>query len=125
MHEFATLCRRRGLALILDETYRDFDSREGPPHELLSDPDWAEVVIQLYSFSKAYRLTGHRVGAMLASPARLAEVEKFLDTVAICPNQIGQRAALWGMRNLGQWLGGERAEILARRAAITAAIPGG
>jgi hypothetical protein len=43
-----------------------------------------------------------------------------LDTVTICPNQLGQRAALWGMRNLGQWLAGERAEILDRRAAAEA-----
>jgi aspartate/methionine/tyrosine aminotransferase len=81
------------------------------------DPDWDDTLIHLYSFSKAYRLTGHRVGAMVASEARLAEVEKFLDTVAICPPQVGQIAALWGMRNLGQWLAGERDEILARRAA--------
>ncbi len=115
---FYDLARAHGLALIVDETYRDFDSRSGAPHDLFTDPDWAETLIHLYSFSKAYRLTGHRVGAVVASRARLAEIEKFLDTVAICPNQIGQRAALWGMRNLAQWLAGERAEILRRRAAI-------
>ena len=54
----------------------------------------------------------------MASPARLAEVEKFLDTVAICPPQIGQIGALWGMRNLRDWLAGERLEILARRDAV-------
>ena len=117
------LCRARGIALVLDETYRDFDSRPGPAHDLFSDPDWDDTLIQLYSFSKAYRLTGHRVGAMVASAVRLAEAEKFLDTVAICPPQIGQRAALWGMRNLAQWLAGERAEILDRRAAITEGFP--
>ncbi|MCF7700069.1 aminotransferase [Loktanella sp. M215] len=116
---FRDLCRARGIALIVDETYRDFDSRTGAAHDLFTDPDWDDTLIQLYSFSKAYRLTGHRVGAITASAARLAEVEKFLDTVAICPNQLGQRAALWGMRNLDQWLAGERAEILDRRAAIT------
>ena len=115
---FRDLCRTRGIALIVDETYRDFDARTGPAHDLFTDPAWDDTLIQLYSFSKAYRLTGHRVGAITASPARLAEVEKFLDTVAICPNQLGQRAALWGMRNLDQWLAGERAEILDRRAAI-------
>ena len=78
------------------------------------------MLIQLYSFSKAYRLTGHRVGAICASPARLAEVEKWLDTVAICPPGLGQRAALWGMENLGDWLAAERRDILARRAAMTA-----
>ncbi len=121
---FRDLARARGLALIVDETYRDFDSRHsgvngGRPHDLFADPDWADSFIHLYSFSKAYRLTGHRVGAMIASEQRLAEVEKFLDTVAICPNQLGQIAALWGMQNLTQWVAGERAEILARRRAMT------
>jgi len=116
---FFDLCRRHKIALIIDETYRDFDSRTGAPHNLFQDPDWDDTLIQLYSFSKAYRLTGHRVGAIVASAARLAEAEKFLDTVTICPNQIGQRAALWGMQNLGHWLAQERLEILDRRAAIT------
>ncbi len=115
---FARLAREAGIALVLDETYRDFHSRPGPPHALFSDPDWDDVLIQLYSFSKAYRLTGHRVGALVASPARLREVEKYLDTVTICPNQIAQRAALWGLRNLDAWLEGERREVLARRAAL-------
>ncbi len=119
---FRDLARSHGLALIVDETYRDFDARSGAPHDLFTDPDWADVFIHLYSFSKAYRLTGHRVGAVVASAARLAEVEKFLDTVAICPSQLGQIGALWGMRNLGQWVAGERAEILARRAALTGAF---
>lgn len=124
---FRDLAREKGLALIVDETYRDFDSRSGRPHDLFADPDWADVFIHLYSFSKAYRLTGHRVGAIVASVERLAEVEKFLDTVAICPGQLGQIGALWGMRNLGQWVAGERAEILARRAALVggfATLPG-
>jgi len=124
---FFEVCRARGIALIVDETYRDFHSLEGAPHDLFTDPDWRETFIQLYSFSKAYRLTGHRVGAIVTSPARLAEVEKFLDTVSICANQLGQMAALWGMQNLRQWLGGERAEILARRAAVEthiAPLPG-
>ena len=120
---FHDLARETGLRLIVDETYRDFDSRSGAPHDLFADADWSDTLIQLYSFSKAYRLTGHRVGAMIASGEMLAEAEKFLDTVTICPNQLGQHAALWGMQNLAQWLSGERAEILDRRAAISEAMP--
>lgn len=124
---FRDLCRGKGLALIVDETYRDFDSRTGAPHDLFADPDWDDTLVHLYSFSKAYRLTGHRVGAVVASTARLAEAEKFLDTVAICPSQLGQIGASWGMRNLGQWVAGERDEILARRKAMVegfASLPG-
>lgn len=115
---FRDLARARGIALIIDETYRDFHSADGPPHDLFTDPDWGDTVIQLYSFSKAYRLTGHRVGALIAGDQRLAQVEKFLDTVTICPAQLGQHAALWGMRNLGDWLAGERQEILTRAQAV-------
>jgi len=119
---FLALAREAGIALVLDETYRDFHSADGPPHGLFADPGWADTLIHLYSFSKAYRLTGHRVGALLASPARLAQVEKFLDTVTICPPQLGQHAALWGMEHLGDWLAAERREVLARKRAMVTGL---
>ncbi|HHX90322.1 MAG TPA: aminotransferase [Paracoccus sp.] len=118
IRRFADLAAHHGLALILDETYRDFHTQDGPPHTLFSDPGWDEVLIHLYSFSKAYRMTGHRVGAIATNPRQLAEIEKFLDTVTICVSGPGQMAALWGLENLGDWLAGERQEILRRRAAM-------
>ena len=117
---FYDLAEAKGLALIVDETYRDFDSRREPPHAIFSRPGWRDRFIHLYSFSKAYRLTGHRVGAMIAGEARLAEVEKFLDTVTICASRIGQIAALEGLRTLSQFVSGERDEFLARRKALEA-----
>jgi aspartate/methionine/tyrosine aminotransferase len=115
---FYQLARKHRIALIIDETYRDFHSALGMPHNLFQQNEWDETVVHLYSFSKAYRLTGHRVGALVTSEKRLGEVEKFLDTVSICPNQLGQKAALWGMQNLSEWLKGERLEILRRKQAI-------
>ncbi len=121
---FFDLARETGLYLIVDETYRDFDARPAPPHQLLQASDWDQTLIQLYSFSKTYRLTGHRVGAIIAKPELLHQIEKFQDTVAICPPQTGQIAALWGLQHLAQWVAGERAEILDRRAAILDGMPG-
>ena len=123
LRAFFDLARARGLALIVDETYRDFAARDGAPHDLFQTPDWDRTLLHLYSFSKAYRLTGHRVGAMLTAPDRLVDAEKFLDCVAICPPQLGQRAALWGMRHLRDWVAGERREILDRRDAIVGGFP--
>jgi aspartate/methionine/tyrosine aminotransferase len=123
LRAFYDLARSRRLTLIVDETYRDFDSRTAPPHELLQETDWEQTLIHLYSFSKAYRLTGHRVGAIAASPDHLFEMEKFLDTVTICPSQLGQIGAHWGIQNLQNWLGGERNEILARKQAIIDGFP--
>jgi len=115
LHEFAQLARRNKLALIIDETYRDFHSLPGPPHSLFNDPHWRDTLIHLYSFSKAYHLTGHRIGALIAAPTILAQVEKFLDTVAICPNPLGQKAALYGLYNLADFVALERQKILQRR----------
>jgi aspartate/methionine/tyrosine aminotransferase len=113
---FMALAKEFGLALIIDETYRDFHSKSGAPHDLFAADDWPDNLIHLYSFSKVFRLTGHRVGALVASTQRLREVEKFLDSVAICPNQIGQKAALHGLQHLSQWGAEQRDEILKRRA---------
>ena len=121
---FAQLAARHKIALIVDETYRDFHtdtpagSGVGAPHGLFTNPDWDQTFIHLYSFSKAYRMTGHRVGAIAASPERLSQIEKFIDTVTICVSGPGQMAALWGLENLEAWLAGERLEILERRAAM-------
>jgi len=120
---FFKLAQETGIKLIVDETYRDFHSQTGAPHGLFQQADWDQTLFHLYSFSKAFRLTGHRVGALISSPELLSEAEKFLDTVAICPSQIGQFSALWGLQNLTEWLAGERLEILARRAAIEAEMP--
>jgi aspartate/methionine/tyrosine aminotransferase len=120
--EFAEIARENDAMLVLDETYRDFLRSEERPHGLFADPGWRETVVHLYSFSKSFRLTGHRTGAMIAAADRLAEVEKVLDTVTICPPQLGQKAALWGLRNLGAWVAGEREEVLRRRAAVMAAL---
>ena len=43
--------------------------------------------------------------------------------MTICPSQLGQIGALYGMQNLRQWVAGERAEILSRRAAIEEGFP--
>ena len=118
LNEFYELAKARKIALILDETYKDFRNQIGAPHFLLADPDWQKTLIQLYSFSKSYRLTGHRIGAVIGSPELLAEIEKFLDSVTICPSQVGQYAALWGLNNLSDWVAEQRQVLLERQAFI-------
>ena len=113
---FAALCRRRGLWLILDETYRDFlPAQSVPPHRLFGDPDWADVLVHLYSFSKSYCIPGHRVGAVAAGGEFRAELLKVLDTMQICPPRAAQTALAWAIDGLRDWRAGNRA-IMAERA---------
>ena len=97
------LARSHGIALVIDETYKDFRTTTGPPHQLMQRSDWDQNLIQLFSFSKSYALTGYRVGAMVANAETNREVAKILDNLAICPPHIGQLAALYGLRHMGEW----------------------
>ena len=115
---FADLCRTRGLWLILDESYRDFLPESAlPPHSVFQDPDWREFVVHLYSFSKAYCVAGHRVGAMVCGPAVRAELNKVLDTMQICPPRGPLPGLTWAIDNLHAWKAGNRA-IIAERARV-------
>jgi len=97
------LCREAGIALVLDETYRDFLGHANVPHALFQRPDWRETLIHLYSFSKVFCLTGYRVGAIVADAKFLDEIGKEMDCVAICPPHIGQIGAAFGLESLDDW----------------------
>ncbi len=107
---FAELARRRGVALIIDETYRTFRPTTAPAHELFSDPEWHDTVISLHSFSKDLAIPGHRIGAVVSGPAVQVEALKILDCVAISASWIGQEACIAGLMHAGDW----RAEQSAR-----------
>jgi aspartate/methionine/tyrosine aminotransferase len=120
---FAALCRRRGVALVIDETYRDFIGRGNPrPHGALVKPSWRDTVIQLYSFSKAYCVPGYRLGALVADTPTLAEIAKILDCMQICPGRAPQHALAWAVDALADWRDGNAGVILDRAAAFVAAI---
>ena len=120
IHAFHCLAREAGLALVLDETYRDFLPGDGPPHGLFARSDWAETLVHIYSFSKVYSLTGYRVGALVASGDLLAEVAKAADCVAICAPAIAQEAALYGLRHLADFRAEKRRTVLERVAQFRA-----
>ena len=114
LQNFFDLCKSNQIRLIIDETYKDFHPNASQPHTLLENNNWDQVLTILYSFSKTYRMTGHRVGALLTSKKNLIEIEKALDTFTVCPPQLGQYAANWGLNNLEAWAADRRTEILQR-----------
>jgi len=126
IHAVAALCRQSGLMLVLDETYRDF-LPAGPAHRLFQDADWGDGLVHLYSFSKAYCIPGHRVGAIAADGAVMTELEKAFDTFQICPPRPTQAALAWAIPALRAWREGNRALMAGRAASFrrfTAPLPG-
>ena len=119
---FAELAREAGIALVVDETYRDFlPDGLTRPHGLFADPAWRDTVIQLYSFSKSYAVPGYRLGAVVADAAVLAEIAKVLDCLTICPPRVAQAAVAWAVEGTRAWRAGVRATIN-RRAALFAEV---
>lgn len=109
--ELFSLARARSIALMLDETYKDFLPEGTVPHELFRDPHWGNTFVFLYSFSKVYSLTGYRVGALAGGPHFINAVAKIADTLTICPPHISQKAALFGLHRLADWTAQKRDEL--------------
>ena len=115
---FAALCLDRGVTLILDETYADF---------MPDAPAEAAGAVRLYSFSKAYAVPGHRVGAMTVPEPLAPHLLKVLDCLHICPQRPAQRALAWAVDGLRGWRLDNRAEMAGRAALVRerfAALPG-
>ena len=106
--KFSNFAKDNNIKLVIDETYKNFGNKQS---NVLYKGKWSDHLIQLYSFSKVYRLTGHRVGLMVASKPFLEQVAKFLDTTTICPNRLAQKAAYFGLLNLQEFMAKERLKI--------------
>ncbi len=120
--DFYELAKSRGLALVIDETYRDFLPADAPPHGLFADPEWPRTLVQLYSFSKVFSLTGYRVGSIVAGESLVREIAKAMDCVAICAPRVGQEAALFGLTHLGEWRRANTLMMRERRWALQEAL---
>ncbi len=122
LEQFFTVAQVAGIALVLDETYKDFRPDPVPPHGLFNKPDWQGTLIQLYSFSKIYALAGYRLGAMIAGPEIMYQVAKILDCMTICPPHITQRAVQFGLTALDDWKTEKKAVMRERLAALRSAF---
>lgn len=119
---FYQLARAHNIALIVDETYRDFIHIDAPIHGLFEHNEWRETFVHLYSFSKVYSLTGYRTGAVVAGPALLEQIKKVQDCTAISAPHAGQLAALYGLQYLHDWKLEKALELQVRAEAIRAAF---
>ncbi|MGJ8571416.1 MAG: aminotransferase [Hoeflea sp.] len=119
------LCRKHGIWLVLDETYRDFLPLDaGAPHGLLSNPGWQDNLIGLYSFSKSFCIPGHRVGAVTAGSAVVAQIAKVMDNLQICAPRPPQAALAKAIPALGDWRCANTLEISARASALIEVMGG-
>ncbi|KAJ7291808.1 pyridoxal phosphate-dependent transferase [Mycena rebaudengoi] len=123
--DFSRLAQEHGIALIIDETYRDFITTKLPPHSLFSQSSWRRHIIHLFSFSKSYGVPGHRLGLVVASPAFQKGLGKVLDTIQICPPRPIQLAIAPLLASLRPGILETSLDLQKRREFFKAQLPAG
>ena len=86
------MCHNSGIYLITDETYEDF-VYNGEHHSGLRLMNDLEGVISIFSLSKAYGISGWRIGFTIFPEWIFDSLLKVQDTTVICPTRISQRLA--------------------------------
>ena len=93
LEQVADVVRRHRLLVITDEIYSEL-TFDGSHHSLVSLPGMAERTIFLHGFSKAYAMTGFRLG-YACGPADLIEAMMRIHQYSmLCASIISQEAAI-------------------------------
>lgn len=87
-------CRKRGTWILSDEVYSrlTFDAPAAP--SFLEVADAEDRVLVINSFSKAWAMTGWRLGWLVLPPSLLPTLEKIFEFSISCAPSFSQRAAV-------------------------------
>ena len=92
LEQLLAIAERHGLVVISDEVYEDIVF-EGQ-HASLASLGTEAPVISVFSFSKAYAMTGWRIGYLTAPAPVIEAIVKAQEAVVACPSSVAQHAAL-------------------------------
>ncbi|MCE9615341.1 MAG: aminotransferase class I/II-fold pyridoxal phosphate-dependent enzyme [Lentisphaerae bacterium] len=98
LEDIAAFAREHDLIVLSDEIYAEL-TYEGEHHSIAALPGMKERTIHLNGFSKAFAMTGWRVG-YACGPAELTDaMMKIHQYTIMCASTMGQKAALEAMRS--------------------------
>ena len=109
------VAERHGFVVIADEVYKDFLYGEAPLHSAAKEVWARDRVVRVCSFSKAYAMTGWRVGFLHGPAPMVAEILKAHDALVTCAPVVSQYAALAALELGGAEIAAFRAEFRRRR----------
>jgi aspartate aminotransferase len=117
-------CRRHGIWIIADDVYERLvyadEMRSAPSFLTLTDEH--ERLIVINSFSKAWSMTGWRLGWMVAPPAILPDLGSLLEYNTSCVSEFTQRAGAAAMHQGEPYVSKQRAELAGTKAKLSAAL---
>jgi aminotransferase len=112
--QIADLVQRRNLLVITDEIYAEL-TFEGEHVSIASLPGMAERTLFLHGFSKAYAMTGFRIGYACGPAALIEAMMRIHQYSMLCASIISQEAALEAIQHGEPDTVVMRAEYVARR----------
>jgi aminotransferase len=91
--KIAQVCIDNDLLVLTDEIYSEL-TFSGPHHSIVAVPGMRERTIFLHGFSKAFAMTGFRIGYACAPPALLEAMLRVHQYSMLCASIIAQEAAI-------------------------------
>lgn len=88
------LAARHGLFLIIDEAYKDFVFTKEPYFSPAQLHEYRAHVVRVFTFSKAYGMTGWRVGYVHSDARNIREILKVHDALVTCAPVVSQYGAI-------------------------------
>jgi len=88
------VAERHDLLVMADEVYKDFVYTDDRIFSAAMEPSARDRVIRVFSFSKAFGMTGWRIGFLHGAAERVAEILKVHDALVTCAPVVSQYAAL-------------------------------
>ena len=98
LEQIATMVKDHNLVVISDECYEKI-IYQGRHQSIASLKDMRSRTIIINSFSKAYAMTGWRVGYALGDEEVIKQMTKLQEDVASCASSVSQEAALAAIRS--------------------------
>ena len=120
-------CRKYGIWLLCDDVYErlTFDRPSAPSFLPLATPE--DRIIGTNSFSKAWRMTGWRLGWMVVPPKLIDGLGVLIEYNTSCAPDFIQEGAKAALDHGEHYVAGVRAELIAAREQVLgglSAIPG-
>lgn len=98
LEKIADFCREKDLLVLSDEIYSEL-TFEGTHTSIASFPGMAERTIFLHGFSKAFAMTGWRIGYACGPATLIDAMMKVHQYAMMCASIIAQEAALEALKN--------------------------
>ena len=120
LQKIAKLVKKHDLFVISDEIYSEL-SYDSIHVSFASLPEMRERTITLNGFSKAFAMTGLRLGFICAPRNLLGEILKIHQYCALCASSIAQAGAIEALRNGAEEVQKMKEEYDARRKLVLSA----